>query len=341
MKILYAIQGTGNGHLSRARDIIPLLEKYGKLDLFVSGTQSEVKLPHKVHYYSEGFSYFHNHKGGIDMWATYRRNRLARVWADIVTCPVEKYDLIVNDFEPITAWACRYHRKPCIALGHQASFLSENTPRPEKRSPFGELVLKQYAPAQAAIGFHFDSYDSFIFSPVVRQQIRRMTPRNLGHHTVYLPGLDDANMMNLLGKFPDVRWEVFSKYAERPYVNRNVSFRPVDNQAFMQSLADCEGILTGAGFETPAEALFLGKKLFVIPLKGQYEQQCNAEALRRMGVPVAWKITDELPVQIACWLNEKPAPARYFPNTTQQAVESMLTMWENMLPAWGEVPSFI
>ena len=27
MKILYAIQGTGNGHISRAGDIIPILQK--------------------------------------------------------------------------------------------------------------------------------------------------------------------------------------------------------------------------------------------------------------------------------------------------------------------------
>ena len=39
MKILYAIQGTGNGHLSRARDIIPILQKKGDVDILVSGTQ--------------------------------------------------------------------------------------------------------------------------------------------------------------------------------------------------------------------------------------------------------------------------------------------------------------
>ena len=39
MKILYAIQGTGNGHLSRAVDIVPELKKFGNLDLFVSGAQ--------------------------------------------------------------------------------------------------------------------------------------------------------------------------------------------------------------------------------------------------------------------------------------------------------------
>ena len=50
MKILYAIQGTGNGHLSRAEDVIPILQQYGELDLFVSGAQADIKLPFPVKY---------------------------------------------------------------------------------------------------------------------------------------------------------------------------------------------------------------------------------------------------------------------------------------------------
>jgi len=45
MKILYAIQGTGNGHLARAVDIIPELKKYGTLDLFVSGRRRKSNCP--------------------------------------------------------------------------------------------------------------------------------------------------------------------------------------------------------------------------------------------------------------------------------------------------------
>ena len=48
MKILYAIQGTGNGHLSRARDIIPALQNKGDLDILVSGTQADVDLIYHV-----------------------------------------------------------------------------------------------------------------------------------------------------------------------------------------------------------------------------------------------------------------------------------------------------
>ena len=63
MNILYAIQGTGNGHLSRAVDIIPELKKYGKLDLFVSGAQAEITLPYPVKYKSKGLSFYFGKAG--------------------------------------------------------------------------------------------------------------------------------------------------------------------------------------------------------------------------------------------------------------------------------------
>ncbi|NDC42475.1 MAG: glycosyl transferase, partial [Chitinophagia bacterium] len=46
MKILFAIQGTGNGHLSRARDVYPELLKYGETDVLISGIQADVTLPY-------------------------------------------------------------------------------------------------------------------------------------------------------------------------------------------------------------------------------------------------------------------------------------------------------
>jgi uncharacterized protein (TIGR00661 family) len=46
------------------------------------------------------------------------------------------------------------------------------------------------------------------------------------------------------------------------------------------------GIITGGGFETPAEALYLNKKLMVIPLRNHYEQYCNSAALAQLGIKV-------------------------------------------------------
>lgn len=57
MKILYAIQGTGNGHVSRAREVIPILQQYGDVDLLISGTQADVGLPYPVKYQLNGFGF--------------------------------------------------------------------------------------------------------------------------------------------------------------------------------------------------------------------------------------------------------------------------------------------
>ena len=52
MKILYAIQGTGNGHVARAEDIVPILQEYGDLDVFISGAQTDLSVSFPVKYSS-------------------------------------------------------------------------------------------------------------------------------------------------------------------------------------------------------------------------------------------------------------------------------------------------
>ena len=71
MRILYGIQGTGNGHVSRAREIIPHLSQYGELDLLVSGTQVDIQLPHPVKYRMRGLGYTFGKSGNIDVPRTH------------------------------------------------------------------------------------------------------------------------------------------------------------------------------------------------------------------------------------------------------------------------------
>jgi len=66
MKILYAVQGTGNGHITRAIEIIEYLQKKGDLDILVSGIQSDIELPFKVKYKFSGLSFIFGKNGGID-----------------------------------------------------------------------------------------------------------------------------------------------------------------------------------------------------------------------------------------------------------------------------------
>jgi uncharacterized protein (TIGR00661 family) len=328
MKILYAIQGTGNGHLSRAVDIIPELKKYGQLDLFVSGAQAEVKLPFPVKYRSKGLSFYFGKSGGINFYKTFLKNASADVVKEINSFPVQRYDLVVNDFEPITAWACRKKEIPIVGLSHQSALLSKKSPRPKWVDPFGEWILRNYAPVKKYVGFHFEEYDKNIYTPVIRQAIAGASTRNDGHYTVYLPAYDDKKLVKLFLRLPKVRWHIFSKHTRSAYHVGRISVYPVSGAELSESMLSSAGVLCGAGFETPAEVLHIGKKLLVVPMKSQYEQQCNAAALKRLGVPVLRKMKKKYLTKLEKWIdNSEPLDIR-FPEVAGKAVARAMERFE-------------
>lgn len=324
MKILYAIQGTGNGHLSRARDIIPLLQKKGKLDILISGVQADVELPYPVKYRFKGLSFIFGKKGGVDLLKTYKNSRLRKLYKEIKSLPVHDYDLVISDFEPVSAWACILQKKECIGLSHQIGVLHKKAPKPRKADPVGKMILKRYAPVTYKYGFHFDSYGQSVFTPVIRKEIRELEPVNFGHYTVYLPSYDDRKILKALKKAGDVKWHVFSKHTKKAYSKNNFIVEPISNESFIQSMASCAGILCGAGFETPAEALFLKKKLLVIPMKNQYEQHCNAAALKQMKVNVIKSLKRKHVPKIKKWVESGDTAEVDFPDITSGIIDLII-----------------
>ena len=324
MKILYAIQGTGNGHLSRARAVIPILQRKGSLDILISGTQADVELPYPVKYKFDGLSFVFGKKGGIELFQTYKKSNLRRLFREINIVPIEQYDIVINDFEPVSAWACYFKNKHCIALSHQAAVLNKKAPRPKHADAIGKSLLKNYAPTTSQYGFHFNAYDKNIFTPVIRSEIRVLEPKNKGHYCVYLPAFHDDIIAQTLSKIEDVRWEVFSKHNKKPRQIKNVFLQPITNEGFIKSLRNSEGVLCGAGFETPAEALFLQKKLMVIPMKHQFEQHCNAAALNAMGIPVLKNLKSKQIAKIEAWIDKGSIPSVVYPDVTECIVNMIL-----------------
>lgn len=326
MNILFAIQGTGNGHISRAREIIPLLQQHGSVDILISGTQSDVFPDQPLTYSLHGFSFVFGKKGGVNHWKTFEAMNLRQLYRDIKTLPLKNYDLIVNDFEPVTAWACKLQGLLSVALSHQASFLSKNTPRPSTSFHWAELIFRHYAPVTEKIAFHFERYDDFIHTPVIRSEIRNKETSDLGHVCVYLPAYDDKLLAGYLKQIPDVRWEVFTKHSKVIYDDANVHVRPINNEEFNRSLASSSGLLTGGGFEGPSEAMFLKKKVIVFPMNGQYEQACNAEAARRMGVPVIYNL-NELVSKLKTWIAKPNELVVDFPDETSDIISNMVAKY--------------
>lgn len=323
-KILYAIQGTGNGHLTRAREIVPLLKKIADVDVLISGQQFDLTLPFEVKYKLSGLGFVFGKKGGVDMWNTYLQMNSIRFLKEIKSLSLKKYDLIISDFEPVSCWAAQMQNKVCIGLSNQAATLHPKAPRPDHTDMLGKMILSYYAPVTKAYGFHFKSFDESVYTPIIRKEVREVKVTNKGHYTVYLPAYNDERIIKNLKQFKDVEWQVFSKHTKKSYTHKNIRIVPPDAAAFLKSMTSAEGVLCNAGFGTASEALFCNKKLMVIPMKNQYEQHCNAAVLKSMEVTVLKSLKKKRKDKIEEWLNAKNDIFVDYPDQTMQILETIV-----------------
>jgi uncharacterized protein (TIGR00661 family) len=282
MKILYAFNGTGYGHASRAMSILPLLHHH-EVDIMISGEMNPIDIGYEIKYRFKGFTFAYSN-GKLDYWKTFRQLNIFQFIKDILSLPVDQYDLIISDFEPISAYAAKLRGVKSLSLSHHAAFLSEDVPRPNKVDRMAEWILKHYAPCKFNIGFHFKRYDDFILPPHIRSFIRdnKDKAERKDYILVYLSAYKVEDLVNVFSKYKDFKFVIFSSQIDKPgWNNSNVKFRSADQSEFMYALLQCRGVITGGGFETVAEALYLNKPVLTIPIKGQYEQECNATAASR------------------------------------------------------------
>ena len=324
MKVLYAIQGTGNGHLSRANEIVPLLKRKVKTDVLISGNQHSLDLQFNIDHRCNGLSFVSGKSGGVDLMGTWNQTDTRRLHKEIAQFPIHRYDLVITDFEPVSAWAARLNNVPCVELSHQAAVLHRKSPKASNASMLGRLILSNYCPSNYKYGFHFDQYDSSIFTPVIRSEVRYANPTNQGHYTVYLPAFGLSYLEQIFIKFPDVNWQIFTKETKTAYRSGNIEIFPVSTAEFTKSMITANGVLCGAGFETPSEALYLRKKLMVIPMKNHYEQQCNAEALKRLGVTVANNLLQTNLKELEDWIKVNSWVYVEYPDQTEMLLEEIL-----------------
>lgn len=306
MRILYGIQGTGHGHISRAREIIPLLAEKADVDVLISGYNCKMSLDDIRVIHKRGISLTYDSKGGVSYLQTALNIKPVTFLQDVNKLEIDQYDLIISDYEPITSWAAINSEIPLIGLSHQAAFLSPKCPRPLKKSVIAEQILRHFAPSNRSFGFHFQRYDSFILPPIIRKDVRDLIPGAGNHITVYLPAFDHETLVSIFSQCKGKNWQLFSPLCDTPYQKENVYVFPVGNKPFLDSMKDSCGVITSAGFETCAETMYLGKKLLVIPIQNQYEQLCNAAALNEMGVHVIFKMDATFRQRINQWINEAP-----------------------------------
>jgi uncharacterized protein (TIGR00661 family) len=91
-------------------------------------------------------------------------------------------------------------------------------------------------------------------------------------------------------------------------------------------MAASHGVLCGAGFEAPAEALYLRKKLLVVPMKNQHEQHFNAASLKQLGVPVIKKVSKKNLSKVEAWIEAENIIKVDYKETARPSIELVLKL---------------
>ena len=294
MRILFGVQGTGNGHISRSRELVRKLKEDGhEVTVIISGRKEEelkeisVFEPYRV---MKGLTLV-TYKGRMNYIETMFQLDLARLMSDVLTLDTSGIDLIITDFEPITSMAARIRNIPSVGFGHQYAFRYD-IPL-SKGSIFEKYTLLNFAPALYNAGLHWDHFNQPIFPPVIPATLyaqRAMEPVP-GKILVYLPFEEVEDVAALVSMFTGYEFFIYGKVRE-DLDDGHLHYRGYSRDGFLRDLMESNGVVCNAGFELPGEALHLGKKLLLRPLDGQIEQESNALAMEELSYGMAMHSLD-------------------------------------------------
>lgn len=319
MKILFGVQGTGNGHISRSRTLAYALKDAGaEVDYIFSGRAPEEYFDMQVfgNYRTFPGLSFVTQNGKINLRKTIQPLRALRLIKDIKELNLSGYGCIISDFEPVTAWAAKQQQCTCIGISNQS--ISQYIP-PKEYGIIARTIMNFYAPVSMPVGLHWFHFGLPFIPPIIDPL---PTPTDHGQILVYLPFESLKDIATLLLPFHHSFFHCFHPQIKKEYRYGNILFAPLSRENFTEALAGTLGIITNSGFALISEALALGKKILTKPVIGQFEQLYNADCLERLDLA---KVMTTLNGNILNeWLKQPPAIAIQFPNVAKALAEWIL-----------------
>jgi len=307
MKFLFIVQGEGRGHMTQAIALAELLQKQGhEISAVAIGKSERRKIPDFVFekikapiYLFESPNFITDKEGkSILLGKTigYNLGRLPIFKKSLdqlhALFKQHKPDILIN-FYDILGGLYKFLYRPEAELwviGHQ--YLIAHPDFPFAKSIGLEKLLFQANTKITSLGATMHLALSFrplppskdpklrILPPLLRPQLRELKPSPGDFILTYMvnPGYGEE-VKAFAEKNPTLKIEAFWDNKAHPdtfQVLPNVVFHPVNDQLFLEKMAACRGLVSTAGFESIAEAMYLGKPVMAVPVQGQYEQACNA-----------------------------------------------------------------
>jgi len=293
MNIVYGVSGEGLGHVFEAVEIATRLKGEGhNVRMLTYGERACTLLrdfnPTRIagitlHFNRDGMSLFDTTLGNLGIFPFFLRNWRRLRWELAAFQP----DAFITAYEPFSTFASHALGRPLISMDNQNELLHVR-PAPDMRT-FG-LKLVQLATRVCTYGAahyvvkSFEKHESrasnvHFVSPVIQTVIRRLEPTAGRHVLVYLTKPN----AELIGVMKAMR-ESFVVYCNnRIGEDGNISYR-APGEGYLRDLSSCKAIIGTTGFSLIADAIFLRKPYYGVPLRKQFEQTHNARFLGRSGL---------------------------------------------------------
>lgn len=319
LRIAFLVQGEGRGHLSQCLSLREMLEEGGHqvVKLLVGGGDRRPIPP----YFERGMEMdavrFPSpitvpgaDRTGVSLPRTlgYNLRRLGPYRQAMEHIRQElaaaSPDLVVNFYDPLGGLALKgmgREAPPLVTLGHQYLLGHPGAPRPPFQPqgliPFHLINRFSAPPGSLRLALSFRPLpdgpgpDTRVVPPLLRRAVLEARPEQGRHLLVYVlnDGLGDT-IMRWHEDNRDVLIHGFWDRRGAPEVEEihpNLIFHRLSDTLFLEMMRTCRGFVGTAGFESVAEALWLGKPVMVVPTRNQVEQGWNAREAEAAGAGIA------------------------------------------------------
>ncbi len=271
MRIAFAINGEGRGHVSRIKAIAETLcGRYEYTFYAPEHLRNELTREYPTSDFAPiPYLSFEQRGFTLDYGKTIAKNAATAInsfgtQASLARDLRERgIEAVLSDFEPFVPRAAKALGIPVLQLNHPGVVLRHG-PRSAAHVASRAVALYMMAMSDREIICSFFAGD---VGPIIRKELKEKKVSESGGVCVYVkdryrdiifPALDSLGVRDAIA-FPD---------PSRDYAGE---------------LASCRALIAPAGHQSISEALALGKPCFVIPVEGQYEQELNAGMLRKSG----------------------------------------------------------
>jgi uncharacterized protein (TIGR00661 family) len=297
--ILYGVNGEGAGHSTRATEVLSHLVARGHTVHVASFDRGLRNLQGRfdvTEIFGFRFSYVNNR---VRYQRTIAKNLItvpqaAKSLARLKQLVEErKIGLVITDFEPLTCHIGHKMGLPVISIDNQHCLTNAAVSYPGKYrrdAAATKLVTRLMTPrADAYLVISFFSApvrkrNTFLFSPLLRQEILDASPVEGNHVLVYVTSPAPA-LARLLAT---VRCRFVAYGFAREGQEGNILYKKPSLDGFFADLVSARAIIANSGFSLVTEALHLGKPYLAVPVSHQFEQIFNAYWLEKSGYGAYW-----------------------------------------------------